>query len=1100
MTKAPKKPATRGKWGRPDSAAVTRGRTTRASSKVAFQVARPRVQGAQIQRQGRRAAPMAGRKVTGPQGSTGDLWRRRTSAFASPFAEFLHLAGRTVPLISGDVSLRRRKWGRRYRLRDLSCYSIVAQIDLSCEAQIKIGSEHRVDVRDVSSRAAMTPYHTRLWAELLTLQRAGGSIDHISRSIANARVDLNPHQVDAALFAFRSPLTKGVILADEVGLGKTIEAGLVLSQRWAERRRRILLIVPATLRKQWQQELASKFFLPSVVIESRSFKEMQEKGHPNPLERTDYVVIASYQFAASRHEAVASVPWDLVVIDEAHRLRNVFNPRNKTANLIATAIRQRPKLLLTATPLQNSLMELYGLASVVDEHVFGDIEAFREQFVRASSEADRNKELRQRLASICIRTLRRQVLEYVPFTNRIPLTADFRPSAAEHDLYDQVSEYLQRETLYALPNAQRALITLVLRKLLASSSFAIARTLDRLANRLQRLASENAVTTDDLFDDEDLEGIDELEDEHAIIAADADLDDAAIDPKLLKAELADVRKFADMAGRITTNAKGDAMIPAIKVALQKAAELGAKRKAVVFTESRRTQEYLFDLLNRNGYAGQVVMMNGSNADENSKLIYADWCKRHEEDGQVSGSRPVDIRAAIVEHFRDNATILLATEAAAEGVNLQFASLVVNYDLPWNPQRVEQRIGRCHRYGQKHDVVVLNFVNRMNAADQRVHELLSQKFRLFDGVFGASDEILGAIESGVDVERRIAQVYQQCRTPEEITAAFDELQTDLDEEIKARMAQTREALLENFDEEVGARLRVHRDKTLESLNQRERWLLEITRAELDGDAKFDAHQPRFTYSGNLAKPGVYNLNWKDAERDGEHFYRPDHELAQQIIQQALARPLEPAQLSFNYTGYGGNISLLDPLVGKSGWLEISKLTIESLDTEQFLIFAGKTDSGQPLDEETCQKLMQVPATVSKLNQPVADLAAIRDGELQAKLREVEGRNAKFFDEEVNKLDRWTEDLKRGLEAEIKELDRLIREQKKAAALMVTLAEKLEAQKQIKDLEATRSRKRRELFEAQDQIDAKRDEMIKQVEARLKQRQERQAVLVLRWSIT
>ncbi|MBX3458533.1 MAG: DEAD/DEAH box helicase family protein [Planctomycetes bacterium] len=945
----------------------------------------------------------------------------------------------------------------------------------------------------------MTPYHSRLWAEQLTLQRAGGSIDHISAAIANARVDLNPHQVDAALFAFRSPLTKGVILADEVGLGKTIEAGLVLSQRWAERRRRILLIVPATLRKQWQQELASKFFLPSVVVDSRSFNQMQEKGHPNPLERTDYVVITSYQFAAAKHEAVAGVPWDLVVIDEAHRLRNVFNPRNKTANRISAAIRQRPKLLLTATPLQNSLLELYGLASIVDEHVFGDIEAFREQFVRASNETERNKELRGRLASVCIRTLRRQVLEYVPFTNRIPLTADFRPSSAERDLYDQVSEYLQRETLYALPNAQRALITLVLRKLLASSSFAIAKTLNRLAIRLEKLASENAITTDDLFDDEDLEGIDEIEDEFAIVAADAELDENAIDPKLLMAELADVRKFADMAGRITTNAKGEALIPALNTALAKAVELGAQRKAVIFTESRRTQEYLFDLLNQQGYAGQVVMMNGSNSDAASKAIYAEWCKQHENDGQVTGSRPVDIKAAIVEHFKDHAIILLATEAAAEGVNLQFASLVVNYDLPWNPQRVEQRIGRCHRYGQKHDVVVLNFVNRMNAADQRVHDLLGQKFRLFDGVFGASDEILGALESGVDVERRIAQVYQECRTPDEITAAFDKLQSELDEEIKARMAQTRQALLENFDEEVGARLRVHRDKTLESLNQRERWLLEITRAELNGDAKFDQHDPRFTYTGNLSKPGTYNLNWKEAEQRGEHFYRPDHELAQRVVQQALARQLEPAQLTFNYSAYGGNISLLDPLVGKSGWLEISKLTIESLDTEQFLIFAGQTDDGQRLDEETCQKLMQVPATVSKLDQPEVNLDAIRDGGLQAKLREVEERNAKFFDEEVNKLDRWTEDLKRGLEAEIKELDRLIREQKKSATLMVTLAEKLEAQKQIKELEANRSRKRRELFDAQDQIDAKRDEMIKQVEARLKHRQSQANVATIRWMV-
>ena len=137
-----------------------------------------------------------------------------------------------------------------------------------------------------------------------------------------------------------------------------------------------------------------------------------------------------------------------------------------------------------------------------------------------------------------------------------------------------------------------------------------------------------------------------------------------------------------------------------------------------------------------------------------------------------------MRSALVDYFRDEGRIMIATEAGAEGINLQFCSLVVNYDLPWNPQRIEQRIGRCHRYGQKHDVVVVNFLNRKNEADQRVFELLSEKFQLFEGVFGASDEVLGAIESGVDFEKRIADIYQHCRQTEEIKAAFDQLQLEL----------------------------------------------------------------------------------------------------------------------------------------------------------------------------------------------------------------------------------------------------------------------------------------------------------------------------------
>ncbi len=331
-----------------------------------------------------------------------------------------------------------------------------------------------------------------------------------------------------------------------------------------------------------------------------------------------------------------------------------------------------------------------------------------------------------------------------------------------------------------------------------------------------------------------IEGIDELEDE--IADSDADVtdegqaeahNDGRIDPAMLKDELAELRRFAALADTITTNAKGEKLVPALATALDRAVSLGAASKAVVFTESRRTQSYLFDLLSRNGYDGQLAMLNGSNDDPASQAIYRAWVQRHEGDEMVTGSKPVDMKAAIAEEFRERATVLIATEAAAEGINLQFCSLVVNYDLPWNPQRIEQRIGRCHRYGQKHDVVVLNFINTRNHADQRVYELLSEKFKLFSGVFGASDEVLGAIESGVDIERRIAEVYQTCRNEAEIKAAFDRLQSELDEQIQKQMAATRQVLLENFDQDVAERLRINKDKTLESLNDRERWLLALS---------------------------------------------------------------------------------------------------------------------------------------------------------------------------------------------------------------------------------------------------------------------------------
>ena len=974
----------------------------------------------------------------------------------------------------------------------------------------------------------MTPYHCQYWAHLLTLKGDGGSIENLTRSISNARVDLNPHQVDAALFALRSPLSKGAILADEVGLGKTIEAGIVLAQRWAERKRRILLIVPATLRKQWQQELEEKFFLSSVVMDSVLFSRMQKSGQTNRFLQDDKIVICSYHFASAKAQSVQDVPWDLVGIDEAHRLRNVYKPHCKMARRIADAIAPAHKLLLTATPLQNSLMELYGLVSVIDEHVFGDAISFRDQFVKAGSEGERNAQLRSRLMPVCIRTLRKQVLEYIPYTNRIPITQDFTPSDDEHALYESVSAFLQRETLISLPASQRQLITLVLRKLLASSTFAIAGTLQSLVARLKTLkrtigqklpkpqpspkVEVASLLASELIDESDFETISELEDEWEPDDEGESEENttgspsteqpnlSGIDPRLLDEELAELLGFSQLATRITANAKGEALLPALDTAFKRADKLGAARKAVLFTESRRTQQYLLDLLSQRGYSGQLVLMNGTNNDPVSKDIYERWQKRHAGEDCVSGSKSVDIKAAIVEEFRDRASILIATEAAAEGVNLQFCSLVVNFDLPWNPQRIEQRIGRCHRYGQKHDVVVVNFLNRRNEADQRVFELLSEKFKLFDGVFGSSDEVLGALESGVDIERRIASVYQKCRTPEEIAKAFDELQSQLTDQIQSRLAGTRQTLLENFDEEVTERLRVHRDKTLESLSDRERWLLALTRTELNGDATFDAHQPRFEYTGNISRHGFYHFDWKQAEKNGDTFYRQQHPLAVHLIERAVSRKLTTVTLKFNYANHGSVVSVLEPLLGKSGWLELSTLTITSLDTEEFLLLAGLTDGGATLDDERCRKLLSIPATVSDAHEGgIPDLSPQRDVELTKRVREVEQRNMKHFDEEVLKLDHWSDDLKQGLEREIKELDKQIREARTVAALAASLNEKLEAQKLIRSLESTRKERRKRLFDAQDEIDSRRDELIARIEVQLAQRKTVTSLFTIRWTL-
>ena len=375
---------------------------------------------------------------------------------------------------------------------------------------------------------------------------------------------------------------------------------------------------------------------------------------------------------------------------------------------LKTALASAPKVLLTATPLQNSLMELYGLVSLVDDYAFGDAKSFRSQYARLSEDGQFN-ELKDRLKPVCHRTLRRQVLEYIRYTNRIPITQEFVPTEREQSLYDMVSDYLRRPSLQALPSSQRSLMTLIMRKLLASSTFAIAGALDSLARKLERQLRDDKNLRAKLEEEiaEDYEEYDQVADEWEEEEAEPQLLTAE-DIANIEHEIVDLHGFRDLAVSISQNAKGEALLSALRAGFAKAIELGGAEKAIIFTESRRTQEYVVRLLSENGYDDKLVLFNGSNADDQSKAIYANWLLRNKGTDRVTGSRTADMRAALVEYFRDKAAIMIATEAAAEGINLQFCSMVVNYDLPWNPQRIEQRIGRCHRYGQHHDVVVVNF--------------------------------------------------------------------------------------------------------------------------------------------------------------------------------------------------------------------------------------------------------------------------------------------------------------------------------------------------------------------------------------------------------
>jgi SNF2 family DNA or RNA helicase len=413
-----------------------------------------------------------------------------------------------------------------------------------------------------------TPQQGAFFAHKITLEGLGE--DTFAQSLSTARVDMNPHQVDAALFALSSPLAKGALLADEVGLGKT-EAALVIAQKWAERRRRILLIVPASLRKQWSQELADKFTLPSVIIEAKVYNDAKKRGVANPFDHDGQVVVTSYEFAAMKADDVARGRWDLVVFDEAHRLRNVYKQgASVRAKKLRDATRAFFKVLLTATPLQNSLLELYGLISVLDEHCFGDEGAFRSAYVNAGNGRNSLLFLRKRLEPICKRTLRRQVQQagLIRYTERCPLTLEFEPSQDEMRLYMSVSAYLQRPDTIAFGDRPNALVTLVVRKILGSSTFALSETLTKIIDRLKTKQRPSIETLVDIDLAEQL-----AEEMEAATESDAQ-QEPPIDPQRLAAEIDELEGYRALALQIGENAKGLTLVKALPQALAQIAAKG----------------------------------------------------------------------------------------------------------------------------------------------------------------------------------------------------------------------------------------------------------------------------------------------------------------------------------------------------------------------------------------------------------------------------------------------------------------------------------------------------------------------------------------------
>lgn len=906
----------------------------------------------------------------------------------------------------------------------------------------------------------------------LTLQNGGNGIERLGNTLFRSKIELTPHQINAALFAFQSPFSKGSILADEVGLGKTIEAGIVIAQYLYEKKGKILIIAPASLLRQWEGELYEKFGIESVILDRKAFNSFRKQGYSNPFVDLKKVVICSYQACSQFEEYIKHSVFDLVVIDEAHKLRNVHSTKAITSKNILAATEKSKKLLLTATPIQNGLLDLYGLSLFIDPNIFPDKALFRKMYI---SDYDENlPELELRLKSFLHRTLRSQVDKYLKFTHRIPKTFTFNQTKQESEVYELIRNLLisADNNQYIIPPRQKHLLLLVLGKLMGSSMHAIVYTLNKVKARLLKILE----TGNYVEDDELVSELDEFEIEEVEVESNKNIE--IIDFEELNREIAFVNRIIELASSVKVESKYIALQNALLYAFQHLRELGAEEKVVIFTESRRTQEYLYNSLIKDGYDG-VITFSGTNNDISSNKIYEEWISRPENSEFTSRSRTINVKSAILDKFKNDGKILIATEAGAEGLNLQYCSLVINYDLPWNPQRVEQRIGRCHRFGQQFDVVVINFLSKENVVEQRIYELLDKKFSLFTEVLGSSDAVLGTLEKGENLAKAIIDIYVNCRSSDEINEAFDSLQETYKEDIEVSIKKTKQALLDNFDEDLQQFFSTMMDGINNSLNEYEKYFWQLTKSILCDTAKFELGDLKFKM---LTSGDSYC--YSKAPISNYIAYNYDTDMGKKVLSLASNIQSTYGSIIFDKTNYPFKISVLDSLVGKHGYMLVKKVSIQAINVEEYFAINAILDDGTRLDESICKKLFRLD-TVEQIyeSQPESTIvnSLFDDSEININriVEESLAKNNEYVQNEINRINTWADDQIQATQLSVE----LMREERKKLQKESELASNMIEKREIEEKILSLSKRIRQawlmLADSEDEIELQRTKMISDI---------------------
>ncbi|MBL4844455.1 MAG: hypothetical protein JKY65_02920 [Planctomycetes bacterium] len=899
------------------------------------------------------------------------------------------------------------------------------------------------------------PIQRRYLTEELVRLRRADERQRFAASQRRGRIDPNPHQIDAVIFALRRIPEGGCILADEVGLGKTIEAGLVLAQLLAEGTQRVLLILPKTLMGQWRDELYTLFGL-----ETRE-GDLSPEAFMGPG-----IFLVGREFAGGVRGASllkTSEPFDLCVIDEAHELFAGIYKRvdghgdykegskyAQTAQRVRDFLGPTPVLLLTATPIQNSLPELWSLVQYVEQSgtLLGKLPTFKAVFCGGDPrtvDPPQAMELRRRIATVCKRTLRRQAQEFLkkPFVERRAQLFEYTMSPDEKALYNDVTAYLLERDLCAY-HGHRKLILIGFHKRMASSYRALAKSLHNVAERLRRMleqAPPEAIKQATLAFALDLE--EEFEDEQGE-------EETPPTAEKIRAELKRVEDFARRAESLKSDNKAKCLEKVLKLQDERQARGESSGKILIFTESLTTQDYIREVLVNAGLdPGEITLFRGQNTSKEARAALKRW---EDEVGRklAPNNRPspdIAVRLALVYEFKTRARVMISTEAGAKGLNLQFCDTLVNYDLPWNPQRIEQRIGRCHRYGQERDVTVINFLATDNEAQRLTFEILSRKLDLFGKVLDASDVILhqpsGAPAESlvsapgiIDFESRMRRIYQQSRTQEDIEVELRNMREEIGEareRFESSLANTADLIQDEFDEDVRRTFQQIQDELPKSLAALDLELDRILVGYLDAigapyERRSDKGRVQFVIDPCPRLPAVLVGGTEIVighARDLEDVdpLHPGHPLILLgALEEARASTAQPLSVKLKVPDADGPPSSRR---GARGRYVVTKTHCQGFEPqERLLVTALLEGDDSPLPDELARVCLELqpedhPGFDRPLSIPDEDVQAAVSEAVFRDQTEISKGNQDRFERVMDQLERYVEDqlfvLRRDLEA-------------------------------------------------------------------------------------